>query len=166
MVAKNPPTAPAWPGRLSAVGPPLAVAVVIAGFTRGWGDGRLTLDGPGTAMFVRIALRHLVQYHRLGYWWPELWTGTPVWALAPALPILLALPAGAVLGAGAGVRLTTVMLQVAGGVGALVLTRSIFDTHHGTWRGAAAGVVAGVVYALDPMVIGMGVISGAETSVV
>jgi hypothetical protein len=132
------------------------LAAAVVGFTGGWTRGALTIDGPGVSLYVRVALDHLVSHGRVGYWMPEIWAGTPVWALGPAFPILLLVMPAPLFGAASAVKLGILALQVAGACGAYVLARSLWDS-------APAALVAGLVYGVDPLVISHGALIGSET---
>ena len=132
-----------------------AAAVAYAG---GWTRGALLIDGPGIAIYVRLALDHLLTYGHPSYWLPEMWTGTPVWALGPSFPVLLLVPVAALFGSVTAVKLAILAFQVVGAWGAYVLARSL-------WHHVPAALVAGVVYGLNPVVISHGALAGSESSI-
>lgn len=150
------------------------IAVVVLAFTRGWRDGRTTLDGNGVVLYVDIGLHYWRSTGHLPYWVPDLWTGGPIWALAPILPVLTLLPLARLVGAETSVRLLTVLFQIIGGWGVMVLARSLWhdDGREGP-RPAQTGctpvdvaaVVAGCLYALHPIVISHGTLFGHETTI-
>ena len=119
------------------------LAVAVAAFTQLWMHGHLVLDGPGVSLFVRLAVDH---WEGLGvpYWLADIWSGTPVWSLAPSFPVLMLVPLASIVGAETAVRLASLAAQVAGGWGTFVLVRSL-------WRSTPAALLAGLVYALHPL---------------
>ncbi|HVL28280.1 MAG TPA: YfhO family protein, partial [Acidimicrobiales bacterium] len=119
------------------------LTLAVAAFTRMWAEGGLVLDGPGVSLFVRLSLDH---WQGLGvpYWWSDMWSGSPVWSLAPSFPVLMLVPLAAVVGPDEAVKLASVAAQVVGAWGAFVLVRSL-------WQRLPAAVVAGVVYGLHPL---------------
>ena len=139
----------------------LGALAVLAGFVvvfgRDWHQGGLLIDGPGTSVYVQIVLDHIRQGNGVPYWLPEMWAGTPAFALGPALPILLLLPAGAVLGADTAVKLAMLVFQVLGAWGAFVLARSL-------WGRTALPMAAGLLYGLHPFFMSHGPFAGAETT--
>lgn len=139
-------------------GPLGVVAALVLALSRAWTGGALVTDGPGVALYVRLAMRHLVTHGRIPYLLPELWSGTPAWALAPSLQVLVMVPLGWVLGADPAVKATILATQIVGGWGAYVLARSL-------WRQLPASVVAGILYALHPMFISHGALAGSEPTV-
>ncbi|PZR78369.1 MAG: hypothetical protein DLM65_13185 [Candidatus Aeolococcus gillhamiae] len=132
-----------------------SLAAAVVGFAGAWTRGDLLIDGTGMTLYVRLVLDHLVAHGRVGYWMPELWAGTPVWALGPSLPILLLAPLAALFGAAGAVKVGILALQVAGAWGAYTLARAL-------WHDTAAALVAGVVYGLDPLVISHAALIGNE----
>ena len=133
------------------------LTVLVAAFSGLWLHGSLTLDGPGTTLYVRLATGYLGSIGRVPYWMPEMWGGAPVWALAPSLPVFLLVPVASVFGAGASVKVAILAFQVLGGLGTYVLARSI-------WGRTAASVVAAIVYALHPFLVSHGALTGSETA--
>ncbi len=161
---------PPWSGRSRAVAPTsgalawierncavvLVLAAAVLAFSGGWRYGDLVFDGPGVAMYVRLALDH---WSGLGvpYWLPDMWAGAPVWAFAPSFPVLFVAPLGAVLGPEGAVKAVSLLAQVVGGWGAWTLARSL-------WGRGSAALLAGFVYALHPL-FASHVFFGHETSV-
>ena len=134
------------------------VAFAVLAFSRGWGGGRLTLDGPGVSMHLRLALEQWRGSGGVPYWLAELWTGTPVWALAPSLPTLELLPLATAVGPETAVRVAIVAAQVVGGWGTYVLATALWG------RRSVPAAVAGLLYALHPLFITHGALFGHETS--
>jgi hypothetical protein len=139
-----------------------AVALAVLGFSGGW-PGDLVLDGPGVSMFLRIAIDHLQHGGGVPYWLPEMWAGSPVWALAPSFPTLVLAPLGIVLGPDGAVKAATLAAQVVGGWGAYVLASALWRRlpPEGT---TLAPLVAALVYALHPIFLSHGALFGHETS--
>ena len=135
-----------------------ALATAVVGFAGAWTRGALLIDGPGITLYVRLALDHLVAHGRVGYWMPEIWAGTPVWALGPSFPVLVLLPLAALLGAAGAVKVGILALQVTGAFGAYVLARSLWDS-------APAALVAGVVFALNPLVVSHAALIGNPNTI-
>lgn len=133
------------------------LAVAVVGFSAGWIHGDLLLDGPGVAMHVGLALDHW-RDGGVPYWMPEIWAGSPFWALAPSFPIFVLLPLASVVGAENAVKLASVAAQVAGGWGTLVLARSLWG------RRTFPPLLAGLAYALHPTFISHTALFGHETS--
>ncbi len=133
------------------------LTAVLAVFSGLWTRGALLIDGPGIALYVRLATDYVAAIGRVPYWVPEMWSGAPVWALAPSLPAMLLVPAASVFGPAAAVKVAILAFQVIGGVGAYVLARSI-------WGRSPANLVAALVYTLHPFVISHGPLAGAETA--
>ncbi len=153
-------------GRAAAVGfrsvPKIAfvgVAVGVLVFSEAWVHGRLSLDGVGAVMLVREALGHWFANGHVPYWLSEMWTGTPLFSLAPSLPTLELVPLASVVGPEAAVRISILLAQVVGGWGAYVLSASLWG------RRRPATVVAGLVYALHPLFITHGALFGHEPAV-
>lgn len=142
--------------RSPAVAFALLAAMVVA-FAGAWAGGDLLIDGPGIAVYVQVGVDHLSDHGRLWYWLPEMWAGTPVWALAPSFPVLLLLPLAAVVGSVTAVKAAIIVFQVLGAWGAYLLARSL-------WEHLPAALVAGVVYGLSPLVISHGALAGSETA--
>src|SRR4051794_19765195 len=127
----------------------LTVAVfvfAVLGFSGAWAGGALVLDGPGTSLYLPLALDHLGAHRSVPYWLPDLWAGAPVWAAIPSLPVFLVLPVATALGPDVAVKVGILGFQVLGACGAYGLARSL-------WRDSAAALVAGVVFALQPLVL-------------
>ena len=135
----------------------VGVLVTVVVFTEGWTGGRLVLDGPGVSLHLRLAFEHWIGTGRVPYWSSEMWTGTPLWALAPSLPTFDLIPLAALWDADTAVRVATVAAQVVAGWGAYALAASL-------WGRTPATVVAGLVYALHPLFISHGALFGHETS--
>jgi len=133
----------------------LLIGTAVAGFSSLWTRGELLLDGRGIALYVRLASSYLSHLGRVPYWLPDIWTGSPVWALGPSFPLLLLVPLEGVIGADAAVKAATLLFQVVGGAGAFVLARSL-------WGNGAAPILAGLIYALHPMIISHGALLGVE----
>ncbi|MHB8467985.1 MAG: hypothetical protein ACYDD7_24475, partial [Acidimicrobiales bacterium] len=154
------------------------IAVVVLAFTRGWHGGRMTLDGNGVVLYVDIALHYWRSIGHVPYWIPDMWTGTPIWALAPIFPVLTLLPLARIVGPEPAVRYMTILLQIVGGWGAMTLAASLWQDEArdaegsaGAMRrlsvngGAVAAVVAGCLYALHPIVVSHGTLFGHETTI-
>jgi hypothetical protein len=139
----------------------LTVAVftfAVLAFSGSWAGGALVLDGPGISLYVRMALDHLGADRAVPYWLPDLWAGAPIWAVTPTLPIFLLLPLATALGPDLAVKLGVLGLQVFGACGAYVLARSL-------WRDTGAAVIAGVLFALQPLVLSHGALAGSQPTV-
>jgi Bacterial membrane protein YfhO len=134
------------------------VAFAVLAFSRGWGGGRLSLDGPGVSMHLRLALEQWRGSGGVPYWLAEMWTGSPVWALAPSLPTLELLPLATAVGPETAVRVAIVAAQVVGGWGTYVLATALWG------RRSVPAAVAGLLYALHPLFITHGALFGHETS--
>lgn len=134
-----------------------SLAAAVLAFAGAWTRGDAVIDGPGVAMYVRLALDHLTASGRVSYWLPEIWAGTPAWAVAPSLQVFAIVPFAAVFGPTAGTKVVTLGLQVLGAWGTFVLARSL-------WRNTPAALVAGVVYGLSPLVISLAALTGAESA--
>ncbi len=137
--------------------PFVSLAAVVLAFTGAWTRGALVIDGPGVALYVRLALDHLIADGRVPYWMPEVWAGTPAWAIAPSFQVLSMVPLAAVIGSGPAAKVAILSLQVAGAWGAYVLAHSL-------WRHRPAAFVAGVVYGLSPIVVALAGLLGSESS--
>lgn len=131
-----------------------AVAFAVLAFSGGWSGGDLVLDGPGASLWVSIALDQ-IRHGGLSYWSPEVWAGTPTWALAPSLPVAILTPLAAIVGADTAVQLATVGGQVLGAWGAYVLARSL-------WRHRTPSIVAALLYGLHPILIAHGALAGHQ----
>jgi hypothetical protein len=142
----------------SPAAPLAAIAAAVAAFSGGW-PGALALDGPGVAMYVQLAIDHIHQAGHVPYWMPELWAGSPAWALAPSFQVLSLVPAAILLGADGSVKLAIVASQVLGGWGAFVLARSLWG------RRTLLPLVAALFYALHPLFLSHGPLFGDQTSV-
>ena len=108
-------------------------------------------------MYVRLALRYLLADGRVPYWLPDMWAGTPVWAIGPSFPAFILLPIAAVASPETAVKAGILGLQVAGAWGAFVLARSL-------WRNVPAALVAGLVYGISPLVLSHAALSGSEST--
>jgi len=137
----------------------VGVLVLVLAFSKGWRDGRMALDGVGAAMLVREALEHWFASGHVPYWLAGMWTGTPLYGLAPSLPTLDLVPLASVVGPEPAVRIAILSAQVAGGWGAYVLAASLWGSRE------PAAAVAGVVYALHPLVISHGALFGHQPAV-
>jgi len=134
-----------------------ALATTVLAFTGGWARGELVIDGPGIAVYVRLALRYLTTDGRVPYWLPDMWAGTPVWAIGPSFPAFVLLPFAAVMGPSGAVKAGILGLQIAGACGAFVLTRSL-------WKSTPAALLSGVVYGVGPLVVSHAALSGSEST--
>jgi hypothetical protein len=134
------------------------LVLAVLGFSSAWTGGALVLDGPGIALYVRMVLDQLGAHRVVPYWMPELWAGAPLWAVVPSLPLFLLAPAATALGPDVAVKLGVLGFQVLGGCGAFVLARSL-------WKSFPAALVAGVLFALQPLVIAHGALAGAQPTV-
>jgi len=136
-----------------------AVAVLLSGavaaFSSLWAKGALLLDGRGIALYAHLSRVHVAQLGYVPYWLPEMWGGSPIWALGPSLPLFLLVPLTAVVGGDTAVKAAILVLQVVGGVGAYALARSL-------WGKGPAPVVAGLIYSLHPMIVAHGALLGLE----
>ena len=128
---------------------------VVVAFSGAWAGGALVLDGPGISLFVRLALDHLGADRTVPYWIPELWGGAPVWAATPSLPVFLLVPLATALGPDVAVKVGVLGLQVFGACGAYVLARSL-------WRSYPAALLAGVLFALQPLIVSHGALAGDQ----
>jgi hypothetical protein len=127
-------------------------------FSGGWFHGRMTLDGIGAELHLRLALDQWLSRGRVSYWLPNIWAGTPAWNLAPSLSTVELVPLATIVSPDAALRIATLASQVVGGWGAVVLGRTLWG------RRSAAAIVAGVVYSLHPLFITHGAMFGHETS--
>src|SRR5205085_816269 len=73
------------------------------------------------------AVDHLQHGGGIPYWMPEMWGGTPAWALAPSFPTLALVPLAIVTGPDTAVKLATLAAQAVGGWGAFVLAQSLWQ---------------------------------------
>ncbi len=134
-----------------------ALAASVLTFTGGWAKGDLVIDGPGIVVYVRLALRYLLANGRVPYWLPDMWAGSPVWAIGPSFPAFILLPMAALAGPESAVKAGVLGLQIAGAWGAFVLARSL-------WRNVPAALLAGLVYGVSPLVISHAALSGSEST--
>ena len=148
------PGARSW---LAGSGPYALLALTILAFSHAWQEGRLVLDGPGVALYLRVALNQWRHTGRIPYWQPQFFSGTPAFALAPSAPTLALLPLARLVGADRAVQVASLALQIIGAWGAFVLARSL-------WRSVPAALVAGLAYGLSPVVIEYAALYGQETS--
>lgn len=130
----------------------------VVAFSRGWTGGALVLDGPGISLYVRIALDHLGASQAVPYWLPDLWAGAPIWAVTPTLPLFLLVPLGTAVGPDVAVKVAVLGVQVLGACGTYLLARSL-------WRSFPAAIVAGILFALQPLVISHGALAGSQPTV-
>lgn len=130
----------------------------VLAFSGAWTGGALVLDGPGISLYVRMALDHLGADRAVPYWLPDLWAGAPIWAVTPTLPIFLLVPLATALGPDLAVKLGVLGFQVFGACGAYVLARSL-------WKNTGAAVVAGLLFALQPLVLSHGALAGSQPTV-
>ena len=134
------------------------LAAAVVGFAGAWTRGTLVTDGHGMVIYVRLVLDQVLANGRPSYWIPEMWAGTPVWAVGPSFPVLLLVPFAGVVGPAAAVKVGILALQVAGAWGAYVLARSLWDDVPGA-------MVAGLVYGLNPVIVSHGALAGSESSI-
>ena len=130
----------------------------VVAFSRGWTGGALVLDGPGISLYVRMALDHLGASRSVPYWLPDLWAGAPIWAVTPTLPLFLLVPLATALGPDVAVKVGVLGLQVLGACGTYLLARSL-------WKSFPAALVAGVLFALQPLVVSHGALAGSQPTV-
>ena len=161
----RPVSVPGWLGRDRPFPPVLAVAAsfallagAVVAFTHAWSQGGLLIDGPGVSLWLQVILDHWRAGHGLAYWMPEMWTGTPFFALFPSVHLLMLVPLAAAIGPDGAVKAATVAAQVAGAWGAFVLARSL-------WGRAWPAIAAGVVYGCHPYFVASGALFGQEASV-
>ena len=131
------------------------LSVVMAAFSQLWTRGALVIDGPGNALYLRLATGYADAIGRVPYWFPEMWAGAPPWALAPSFPAIILVPVALVTGADVAIKVGILVLQVAGGVGTYMLARSL-------WGRTPACAVAAFVYMLHPLAIAHGALGGSE----
>ncbi|MGH9278312.1 MAG: YfhO family protein [Acidimicrobiales bacterium] len=171
-VAAPPPTTLAPARRRTQPTKLVAFAVVAAAvlvFSWGW-PGRLVLDGPGVALWLRLAVEHLQHGGGVPYWMPEMWAGSPAWALAPSFPTLILVPFGLLVGAEQTIKLATIAAQIVGGWGAFVLAHSLWRDRPGDSGTEPSGnrlllpAAAALIYALHPLVVSHAALFGHETS--
>ena len=130
----------------------------VIGFSGAWTGGALVLDGPGLSLYVRLALDHLGAERTVPYWLPDLWAGAPVWVVTPTLPVFLLVPLATALGPDVAVKLGVLGVQVLGACGTFLLARSL-------WKSYPAAIVAGVLFALQPLIISHGALAGSQPTV-
>ncbi|MDP1806628.1 MAG: hypothetical protein Q8K72_15735, partial [Acidimicrobiales bacterium] len=130
----------------------------VVAFSRGWTGGALVLDGPGISLYVRMALDRLGSSRSVPYWLPDLWAGAPIWVVTPTLPLFLLVPLGTALGPDVAVKVGVLGVQVFGACGTYLLARSL-------WRSFPAAVVAGILFALQPLLISHGALAGSQPTV-
>jgi hypothetical protein len=128
---------------------------VVAAFSQLWTRGALVIDGPGNALYLRLASSYIGAIGRVPYWLPEMFAGAPPWALAPSFPAMLLVPLTSLTGADVATKVAILFFQVLGGVGTYVLARSL-------WGRTSAATVAAVVYTLHPLLIAHGALAGSE----
>ncbi|MFA5786397.1 MAG: YfhO family protein [Actinomycetota bacterium] len=134
------------------------LAFAVIAFSGGWTGGKLVIDGPGSTMWVSIALKHWQATGHVPYWIGEMWAGTPAWALAPSLPVLWLLPLAAMVGPNDAVKIASLAAQVVAAWGVFVLARSF-------WRQSIwAPTAAGFMYGLSPLFISHTALFGHEPS--
>ena len=131
-----------------------AFVFAVLAFSGAWAGGALVLNGRGTSLYVRLALDHLGAKRTVPYWMPDLWGGSPVWARTPSLPVFLLVPMATALGPDVAVKVGVLALQVLGACGTYTLSRSL-------WRSYPAAVLAGILFALQPLVVSHGVLAGS-----
>lgn len=143
------------------------VAVAVLVFSQGW-PGRLVLDGPGVAMWLDMVVGQLQHGGGVPYWMPQMWAGSPAWALAPSLPTLVLAPLGLLVGGEQAVKLATLAAQIVGGWGAFMLAQALWNdparprVGHGSRLLLPAA--AALLYALHPLVVSHAALFGHETS--
>ena len=130
----------------------------VVAFSGAWTGGALVLDGPGISLYVRLMLDHLGAGRAVPYWVPDLWTGAPVWAVTPTLPVFLLVPLATALGPDVAVKAGVLALQVFGACGTYVLARSL-------WKSFPAALAAGVLFALQPLVLAHGALAGSQPTI-
>jgi hypothetical protein len=134
------------------------VAFAVLGFSQGW-PGGIVLDGPGVTLYLQMAVDHLQHSGGVPYWMPEMWAGSPVWALAPSFPTMSLVPLAILVGADGAVKIATLAAQIVGGWGTFVLARSLWG------KRTLIPVTAALLYALHPLFLSHGPLFGHETSV-
>ncbi len=132
----------------------LTFVFAVLAFSGAWAGGALVLDGRGMSLYVRLALDHLGAHRTVPYWMPDMWAGAPVWAAVPSLPVFLLVPIATALGPDVAVKVGILSLQVVGACGAYALARSL-------WRSYPAALVAGILFALQPLVVSHGALAGS-----
>lgn len=137
----------------------LALGFSIAAFSRFWTHGQLIVDGPGAFLWIRLAADHFLHGH-FSYWVPEMWAGTPGWAIsAPTFTVLPILPFAAAFGAETAVKIGSIAADMAGAWGTYVLSYSL-------WRRRMPAVVAGLIYGLHPFVVSHEALAGHYSATV
>ncbi len=127
-------------------------------FTGGWASGRLTLDGPGVSMWLRLLLGYWDAGEGIPSWIPDMWAGAPMWDMVSAFHLAVLLPVARLIGPDAAVKTAVVAGQVLAAWGAFVLGRSLWSR---TWPAA----IAGLLYGLHPFFASHGALSGHQPSV-
>lgn len=145
--------APAKPVSLPRVA--ALLSALVGAFSLLWTRGALVVDGPGNSFFVRLARDYLLDSGRIPYWLPDIWSGGPVWAVAPSLPVALLVPISLVAGPDGAIKFAVLALQVAGGLGVYVLARSLWGTR-------IAPIVSAIVYSLHPIIVSHGALLGGQ----
>lgn len=133
------------------------LALAVFAFTGGWLYGDLTFDGPGVAVWTRIAVDHFRGDGYVPFWVPAMWAGTPGWAVASVVANLSISPFVELFGVDRGLQIATVLAQIVAAWGAYVLARSL-------WGAGPAPVLAGLFYALSPVLTSHAAIFGVEPS--
>ncbi|MEA2686459.1 MAG: hypothetical protein QOE93_1654, partial [Actinomycetota bacterium] len=131
------------------------LTALVAAFSKLWIQGAVVLDGQGATLYARLLSDYLIHRGRIPYWIPEVWSGTPGWALAPSFPLMLLLPLTSMAGPDVALKVGVLAFQVIGGLGAYVLARSL-------WGRGPGPVLAGIFYALHPMIVSHGALVGLE----
>jgi len=145
------------------------LAFAVIAFSAAWTKGQVTLDGAGVSLYARLGLDH-VRAGGLPYWLPEMWAGSPAWALAPSFPVYFLVPFTALFGAEVGVKIVTLLAQVVGAWGTFALVLSLWPPAPRRDGGTpidrtVPALLAGFFYGLHPMFISHGALFGHETSV-
>ncbi len=142
------------------------LAFAVVAFTGAWTKGQVTLDGAGVALYARLGVDH-IREGGLPYWLPEMWAGSPAWALAPSFPVYFLLPFTTLFGPEVGVKVVTLLTQVVGAWGTFVLARSLWSQRRESLPvdPLIPAVLAGLFYGLHPLFISHGALFGHETSV-
>jgi hypothetical protein len=124
----------------------LFLAFAVVAFAGGWLHGRVTLDGTGQSLYLRLAVDQWRHTGHLSYWLPDMWAGTPIWSIAASLPVVVMLPVARLFGPDAAVKLGCLLGQVLGAFGAYWLARALWGR---TW----GAPLAGLFYGLSPIFI-------------
>jgi hypothetical protein len=135
----------------------VALALTVVAFTGAWASGELIFDGPGVGVFATFASDQLFDKGFVSFWVPQIWAGTPGWAVASVSTSLSLAPLVEWVGADRALQIATIVAQVVAAWGAYVLARSL-------WRDGAAAVLAGIFYALSPVLVSHAAIFGIEPS--